>query len=88
MASDAASRRLGFAQLRQIAGFLSDRFNCFGKFAGLLAAIHADPAIFADRRKLAAAVRFANAVGALTTTERGAIPALPRRERVEAALRN
>ena len=59
-----------------------------GFVAGLLAAIHADPAIFADRRKLAAAVRFANAVGALTTTERGAIPALPRRERVEAVLRN
>ncbi len=28
-------------------------------------------------------VRFANAVGALTTTERGAIPALPTRDRVE-----
>ncbi|MEZ5834908.1 MAG: PfkB family carbohydrate kinase [Geminicoccaceae bacterium] len=58
-----------------------------GFVAGLLAAIHDDPDIFNERQKLVSAVRFANAVGALTTTGRGAIPALPGRERVEAALR-
>ncbi|MCB1968854.1 MAG: fructokinase [Geminicoccaceae bacterium] len=58
-----------------------------GFVAGLLAAIHNDPDIFNERQKLVSAVRFANAVGALTTTGRGAIPALPGRERVEAALR-
>ncbi|MGG6313921.1 ribokinase [Paenibacillus macerans] len=34
------------------------------------------------------AVRFANAVGALTVTRRGAIPSLPRRDEVEAFLRS
>lgn len=34
------------------------------------------------------AVRFANAVGALTVTRRGAIPSLPRREEVEAFLKS
>lgn len=57
-----------------------------GFVAGLLAAIHASPDIFADRTKLVEAARFANAVGALTTTERGAIPALPSRSQVENAL--
>ena len=40
-----------------------------------------------DDEALVAICRFANAVGAIATTERGAIPALPTRERVEAALR-
>ena len=33
-------------------------------------------------KKLTDVLRFANAVGALTTTKRGAIPALPTREEV------
>ena len=55
--------------------------------AGLLAAIHDDPNIFEDDRKLVRAARFANAAGAITTTGRGAIPSLPRRDQVEALLR-
>jgi fructokinase len=36
--------------------------------------------------ELTAALRFANGVGALTTTQRGAIPALPTRNQVLALL--
>lgn len=57
-----------------------------GFVAGLLAGLVADPDRLADRDALFATCRFANAVGALTTTERGAIPALPRRDQVEALL--
>ena len=39
-----------------------------------------------DDATLAEICRFANAVGALATTERGAIPALPTRATVEARL--
>ncbi|MAU12714.1 MAG: hypothetical protein CL607_23025 [Anaerolineaceae bacterium] len=39
-----------------------------------------------DQPDYDALLRFANAVGAITTTERGAIPALPTRDRVEALL--
>jgi fructokinase len=55
-----------------------------GFVAGLLAGLHASPGGFDDRDALFSACRFANAVGALTTTARGAIPALPRRDQVEA----
>ena len=41
---------------------------------------------WATPARLAAICRFANAVGALTTTVRGAIPALPTRAEVEAFL--
>ena len=58
-----------------------------GFVAGLLAGLIHDLDRLDDRDFLYAAGRFANAVGALTTTERGAIPALPRREQVEALLK-
>jgi fructokinase len=56
-----------------------------GFVAGLLVGLleHEEPWLPAD---IEAILRFANAVGALTTTRRGAIPALPRRARVEAFL--
>jgi len=54
--------------------------------AGLLAAICAEPDIFGDDAALVEAARFANAAGALTTIERGAIPALPTRDQVEALM--
>jgi sugar/nucleoside kinase (ribokinase family) len=56
--------------------------------AGLLACLSAAPdrTILADAARLESALRFANAVGAITTTQYGAIPALPTRAQVEAAL--
>lgn len=54
-----------------------------GFVAGLLQGVLTDPAVLNDHERLQALCRFANAVGALTTTERGAIPALPERARVE-----
>jgi fructokinase len=56
-----------------------------GFVAGLLAGLLAHPAL-PDEATLAEICRFANAVGALATTERGAIPALPTRATVEARL--
>ncbi len=53
-----------------------------GFVAGLLQGLLADPSTFQDEARLRELCRFANAVGALATTERGAIPALPNRERV------
>ena len=53
-----------------------------GFVAGLLQGLLADPSTFQDETRLRELCRFANAVGALATTERGAIPALPNRERV------
>lgn len=53
-----------------------------GFVAGLLQGLLADPATFGDEARLRELCRFANAVGALATLERGAIPALPDRERV------
>lgn len=56
-----------------------------GFVAGLLVGLleHAEPWAPEDIETI---MRFANAAGALTTTRRGAIPALPRRARVEAFL--
>lgn len=54
-----------------------------GFVAGLLQGVLADPAIIQDETRLRELCRFANAVGALATLERGAIPALPNRERVQ-----
>jgi fructokinase len=51
--------------------------------AGLLDGLLADPDALGDPDRLRAICRFACAVGALTTTERGAIPALPTRAMVE-----
>lgn len=53
-----------------------------GFVAGLLQGLLADPAALQDEARLRELCRFANAVGALTTLGRGAIPALPDRERV------
>jgi sugar/nucleoside kinase (ribokinase family) len=56
--------------------------------AGVLACL----ATYSDRKDVCAeatlgpALRFANAVGAITTTRYGAIPALPTRAQVEALL--
>jgi fructokinase len=52
-----------------------------GLFAGLL-----DCGLTWDAADLQRALRLGNAVGALATTQKGAIPALPTRERVEAFL--
>ena len=59
-----------------------------GFMAGLLRGLLLDgpEAAVRDETRLRAICRFANAVGALTTTERGAIPALPTLDRVEAFL--
>ena len=54
-----------------------------GFVAGLLQGLIADPATINDHARLQALCRFANAVGALATTERGAIPALPTRSQVQ-----
>jgi fructokinase len=56
-----------------------------GFVAGLLAGLLAHDQL-ADEAALAEICRFANVVGALTTTERGAIPSLPTRAAVEARL--
>jgi fructokinase len=53
-----------------------------GFVAGLLQGLLAEPTTFEDEARLRELCRFANAVGALATLERGAIPALPDRERV------
>lgn len=57
-----------------------------GFVAGLLSGIAANPAVLDDDEALAELCRFANAVGALTTTARGAIPSLPMRSQVDALL--
>ena len=54
-----------------------------GFVAGLLQGLIEEPMIFEDETRIRQLCRFANAVGALATTERGAIPALPERERVQ-----
>jgi fructokinase len=53
--------------------------------AGLLACTTARPGrrVLEDEQALVAGLRFANAVGAITTTRYGAIPALPTRSEVE-----
>ncbi|MDG4598106.1 MAG: PfkB family carbohydrate kinase [Candidatus Contendobacter sp.] len=53
-----------------------------GFMAGLLQGLLADPGTFRNEASLRELCRFANAVGALTTLKRGAIPALPGREQV------
>jgi fructokinase len=53
--------------------------------AGVLACLSASPdlTVLRDEARLVDALRFANAVGAITTTRYGAIPALPTRAQVE-----
>lgn len=57
-----------------------------GFVAGLLKGLLEEPAAPQDEAKTRSICRYANAVGALTTTARGAIPALPAAERVAAFL--
>ncbi|KAK3024401.1 hypothetical protein RJ639_043359 [Escallonia herrerae] len=54
--------------------------------AGILSRLAADGSLLQDEDRLRVALRFANACGALTVTERGAIPALPTTEAVLNAL--
>ena len=54
-----------------------------GFMAGLIVGLLAEPDAVADPTRLDRICGFANAVGALTTLERGAIPALPTRAAVE-----
>ena len=49
---------------------------------GLLHALSADLNLFKDEKKLREALRFANACGAITVTEKGAIPSMPTKEAV------
>lgn len=57
-----------------------------GFMAGLLAAALEDPGALQDSDRLSGMCRFANAVGALATTARGAIPAMPTRREVKQLL--
>jgi fructokinase len=58
-----------------------------GFVAGLLKGLHQHPQADQDESLLREICRYANAVGAITTTERGAIPALPTAEQVERFLK-
>jgi len=53
-----------------------------GFVAGLLAGVLANEQVWTSPSDLERVLRLANAVGALTTTQRGAIPALPSKEQV------
>jgi fructokinase len=55
--------------------------------AGLLKGLLDHPGALEDETKLRAICRYANAVGALTTTQRGAIPAVPTAQQVDEFLR-
>ncbi len=74
----------------EVAGFTVNAVDTTGAgdgfVAGLLKGLHDRPDAHADEDCLRAICRFANAVGALATTRRGAIPALPTTEQVEAFL--
>lgn len=50
--------------------------------SGLLSIFSSDTNLYQDEKKLRDALMFANACGALTVTEKGAIPALPKKETV------
>ncbi|CAH1437346.1 unnamed protein product [Lactuca virosa] len=54
--------------------------------AGVLSKLAEDLSVLQDEKRLREALSFANACGAITVTERGAIPALPTREAVMDAL--
>lgn len=57
-----------------------------GFVAGLIMGLLNHPQAWEHEAELKKACRFANAVGALTTTQRGAIPALPTKHQVDAFL--
>jgi len=59
-----------------------------GFVAGLLKGLVDHPQAEGDEAQLRAICRYANAVGAITTTERGAIPALPTADQVDEFLQH
>lgn len=71
-------------------GYLVDTIDTTGAgdafVAGLLMGLFRQPEGFKDKAILLEVCKFANAAGALTTTKRGAIPALPATEMVETFL--
>ena len=73
-----------------VVGFVVEAIDATGAgdgfVAGLLHGLLANRGVTEDEARLRELCRFANAVGALTTLERGAIPALPPLERVRAFL--
>ena len=73
-----------------VAGFSVDAIDATGAgdgfVAGILQGVVRDPGIVRDETRLRTLCRFANAVAALATTERGAIPAMPRRDQVQRLL--
>ncbi|KAJ6848961.1 putative fructokinase-7 [Iris pallida] len=54
--------------------------------SGILSILSCDLKLFQDEKKLREALMFANACGAITVTERGAIPALPTRDAIRQLL--
>ncbi|KAJ3694921.1 hypothetical protein LUZ60_000298 [Juncus effusus] len=56
--------------------------------AGILSQLASNSSLLKDEEKLREALKFANACGAITVTERGAIPSLPTRQAVLDALVN
>ncbi|KAH7434878.1 hypothetical protein KP509_06G039100 [Ceratopteris richardii] len=56
--------------------------------AGILSQLAKDLSLLKDEARLREALEFANACGAITTTERGAIPALPDKEAVHKLMKN
>jgi fructokinase len=73
-----------------VAGFTVDAVDATGAgdgfVAGILQGLVRDPAVLRDEARLRALCRFANAVAALATTERGAIPAMPNPGQVDRLL--
>lgn len=76
----------------QVQGFTVDAVDTTGAgdgfVAGLLMGLLNHPQAWHQEDKLRDVCRLANAVGALTTTQRGAIPALPTQTQVDAFLKN
>jgi fructokinase len=74
----------------EVAGFAVNPVDTTGAgdgfVAGLLKGLHDQPDAHTAEDRLRAICRYANAVGALATTQRGAIPALPTAEQVETFL--
>lgn len=74
----------------EVPGFRVDAVDTTGAGDGFLAGLLAgllDGGLEFERENIERALRLGNAVGALTTTQRGAIPALPTRAAVEAFMR-
>jgi fructokinase len=86
----AGSRYVTTAFNGEVAGYAVNAVDTTGAgdgfVAGLLKGLLEQPDAYANEDRLRAVCRFANAVGALTTTRRGAIPALPTFEQVETFL--